>query len=587
MNIDIDFLAISSRQQSQSKNGCNLFAGSDSAEGQSFKDSLNAVQSPDLSNSRVDSDKAGKKDLTQPQDRDDSEVSRPERDEKDDSVTDNSQEKSEEKNPDNSQLVSPEVQALLDNPAADKEAADISTDLSDAIKMPQGTPADVQINAQEPLLSPVDTVKSAAADDGLQALKVLQIPQESEHPGIIRDVSGESTPKDIAQNTANTALEGIESNLDNKLAEMVVPAGPGEIPVETVPLENVPVRDVPAGESSDSGPLKIPGQLRRTFNNIQTPQEPVATPLTPEVSTTSEMPTVASPQAQAAEDKTQLSIQQGAKVSENAASEPAVPVIKETAVSNDERNQVKTDFLNTKNSDSGTAKPLDSQGLSFGEIASKTASLQPQTVDKAADNREILPADSDFELKVETSGQENIDDSMRGISSGRNSTAATRAAGNLDFASDVRNQIQESIQTTVNAGNRQVVVRLNPAELGSVAMRFNENPDGIAGILHVDNDQTRQQIQNALPEIIQNLQNSGLSIKKVEVVLTNQQNQYDSEDKSSAFNGDSNPSTQGEQSSSSSDRSGSYDIWPGGENSSNEPAGGQRFSADGGLNLLI
>jgi len=57
-------------------------------------------------------------------------------------------------------------------------------------------------------------------------------------------------------------------------------------------------------------------------------------------------------------------------------------------------------------------------------------------------------------------------------------------------------------------------------------------------LLQVDKPQTRDQLQQALPEIIQNLQNSGITIKRIEVVLTSQQEQQTFKDQSSTLGQD-------------------------------------------------
>jgi hypothetical protein len=90
----------------------------------------------------------------------------------------------------------------------------------------------------------------------------------------------------------------------------------------------------------------------------------------------------------------------------------------------------------------------------------------------------------------------------------------------------VGRQVQESISSSYpTPGNQQMVIRLDPPELGQVVLRFIEQPDGITGVLHVEKTQTQQEIQQALPEIVQNLQNADINIKKIEVVLQNPQQQ--------------------------------------------------------------
>jgi flagellar hook-length control protein FliK len=106
-------------------------------------------------------------------------------------------------------------------------------------------------------------------------------------------------------------------------------------------------------------------------------------------------------------------------------------------------------------------------------------------------------------------------------------------AGNADSDPGVGEQIQESIHNSFRTGSRQIVIRLNPPELGRVAIKFTEQSDEITGLLQVDKPQTRYQLQQALPEIIQNLQSSGITIKRIDVVLTSQQEQQTFKDQSS------------------------------------------------------
>ncbi|MDD5010695.1 MAG: flagellar hook-length control protein FliK, partial [Phycisphaerae bacterium] len=95
-----------------------------------------------------------------------------------------------------------------------------------------------------------------------------------------------------------------------------------------------------------------------------------------------------------------------------------------------------------------------------------------------------------------------------------------------DTAVSIRNQIQESIYTSFRSDSKEIVVRLNPPELGKVAIKFSEQNNAITGLLQVDNLETKNSIQQSLPEIIQSLNDGGVLVKKIEVVLTSQQEQY-------------------------------------------------------------
>ncbi len=89
----------------------------------------------------------------------------------------------------------------------------------------------------------------------------------------------------------------------------------------------------------------------------------------------------------------------------------------------------------------------------------------------------------------------------------------------------LREQIRESIQNSLEQGRQQVVVKLHPPELGKVAIRFEEQNRQLTGLLEADRQQTRVEIQNALPQILRSLQQSGIQIKRIDVMLSDSQQQ--------------------------------------------------------------
>jgi len=125
---------------------------------------------------------------------------------------------------------------------------------------------------------------------------------------------------------------------------------------------------------------------------------------------------------------------------------------------------------------------------------------------------------------------------------------------------DIGKQILESIHKPLSqeGQNQQITVRLNPPELGKVFIKFQEQDDQIIGLLEVSKTQTRIEIQQALPQIIQNLQDSGIHIKRLEVVLSEgEQPEQEAKDQSlqngwaqqqdstNSYMGGNNPNTNG------------------------------------------
>ncbi|MHC4571541.1 MAG: flagellar hook-length control protein FliK [Planctomycetota bacterium] len=105
---------------------------------------------------------------------------------------------------------------------------------------------------------------------------------------------------------------------------------------------------------------------------------------------------------------------------------------------------------------------------------------------------------------------------------------AVKAAGDISPNGDyqsISEQIQGSINSSLRQGDQQITILLNPPELGKVYIKFQEQDDQITGLLEVDKVQTRYEIEQALPQIVRNLSDCGIQIKRLEVALTDQPEQ--------------------------------------------------------------
>jgi len=80
-------------------------------------------------------------------------------------------------------------------------------------------------------------------------------------------------------------------------------------------------------------------------------------------------------------------------------------------------------------------------------------------------------------------------------------------------------QVQESIAGSVRQGHRVVTVRLNPPELGKVTVKLQEQDNRVTGLLEVTKPETRAEIQQALPEMLRNLQQAGVQVRRLDVTL--------------------------------------------------------------------
>ncbi len=86
----------------------------------------------------------------------------------------------------------------------------------------------------------------------------------------------------------------------------------------------------------------------------------------------------------------------------------------------------------------------------------------------------------------------------------------------------VGKQILDSVHASLSRGDRQVLVRLHPPELGTVLVRFHEQGRHVTGILEVGRSDTRHEIEQALPQVLRGLQDAGVQVRRFEVVMSNQ-----------------------------------------------------------------
>ncbi|MCL5279179.1 MAG: flagellar hook-length control protein FliK [Planctomycetes bacterium] len=66
-------------------------------------------------------------------------------------------------------------------------------------------------------------------------------------------------------------------------------------------------------------------------------------------------------------------------------------------------------------------------------------------------------------------------------------------------------------------GDRQVLIRLQPPELGMVLVRFREQGQSLDGTLRVERTDTRREIERVLPEVVRSLQDAGIGLRRLDV----------------------------------------------------------------------
>lgn len=88
----------------------------------------------------------------------------------------------------------------------------------------------------------------------------------------------------------------------------------------------------------------------------------------------------------------------------------------------------------------------------------------------------------------------------------------------------ISEQIIESMRASLNQIDmpRQVMVRLEPPDLGNILVRFQEQEDEITGLLEFSKPEIKHEIEQILPQIIRTLADCGVQIKRLDVQLSDQ-----------------------------------------------------------------
>jgi hypothetical protein len=157
--------------------------------------------------------------------------------------------------------------------------------------------------------------------------------------------------------------------------------------------------------------------------------------------------------------------------------------------------------IQTTNPDSTENSTTVSQMAENAELDFDDSSVEAVEPDaqQTADAGEIQTADANVNNdSILTSLQSLVTDDSH--ISKVSATADTHKAGNADATASIASQIQYNVQSSLNAGSNEIVIQLNPPELGKVEVKFTEDSAGLTGVLSVDKPMTKYEIQQSLPE---------------------------------------------------------------------------------------
>jgi flagellar hook-length control protein FliK len=100
-----------------------------------------------------------------------------------------------------------------------------------------------------------------------------------------------------------------------------------------------------------------------------------------------------------------------------------------------------------------------------------------------------------------------------------NQTASAAPDAAKTQTGQVMDQIAQGVQAQAGRDGRQIVIHLNPPELGNVRMTFRAEADGVRCSLQVDNAHTFQQIQHEAPALAGRLAEGGVHVKGIDISI--------------------------------------------------------------------
>jgi flagellar hook-length control protein FliK len=82
------------------------------------------------------------------------------------------------------------------------------------------------------------------------------------------------------------------------------------------------------------------------------------------------------------------------------------------------------------------------------------------------------------------------------------------------------NQISDAFQASAARKGQEIVIRLDPPELGRVSVKLRIQGGEVRGVLEVDNPRTLSQLQREAPNLLNRLADAGVEMKRMELSLS-------------------------------------------------------------------
>lgn len=446
----------------------------------------------------------------------------------------------------------------------------------------------------KPVTPPIaESTKQAAVASG-QA--IAEIAKQMENP-IQTEAAQTENKSDVSNNTLIPTVMPEKANVIGmpEAVEGEIVAGDKDLMLENGKAKSLDIAtDAVKPVVADQKPAALPGQQNKQNMQESAANTPVSDakpaietsqPVVADKPVFADVPVKQSSQMQLPDAPVVAEGKSSQNLSNNTTGQESMPQTggKATPQKTDATGNIdngKTPAFEIAKEDAAPVVSAYASGVSRKSVQSQTQ--QPQTPVGSVSNQPLHPnMDMGEQILVGDTTQPTV------VEPAPPAGAFAKVASNIDNGPNVTEQIQDSIQSSIRLDRQQVVIRLDPPELGKVTIKFVENADQITGVLHVDKAQTRDQIQRALPEIIQNLSESGVQVKKIEVVLSNQNEQYSGKEQSSNAGHDAGGNQQNSSNPDSQRNSDAYGQWTADINSSTGFIEPQMQFVDDSINMLV
>ena len=307
-----------------------------------------------------------------------------------------------------------------------------------------------------------------------------------------------------------------------------------------IKIVEIPAENTPAVSDNTVVPLTNNQQTNANqtphINQIQQPAtdaKPQEIPLQGNNTETAVNNTAAQQQTVTGKDTSNTSAEVETTALTSADVEPATlePETKETTESIIPQNIKQTEVAAESNDQlPKTAKndKFDKNITNLTENTASGANTESSTAGSPAENviKTDLTTDDNHQPAAKTEKTQSVTETQTAAQTSADtqtesvSAASVKADTKMQAASSVVNQITQEINASMGAGRDQISIALDPPELGKVTIRFQQTAGEIVGIVEADKAQTRQEIAEEMPAIVRSLEDSGVAVKRVEVVLT-------------------------------------------------------------------